>query len=327
MIKHFKQSIFFACVLLAHPSLYSATNYWNWYKNKPDQKTFEDAEKAAKDKFEESLKPHNQTPEIKNLILNRKSAQAQRIKQTLALLYLSKTQTRDIAKNMAEEAAYDLALELMLNDVATKLGTAITAFGKQATEKDIEKILSIINKEFIGKLQKSYTPGYVLEEFTKPDYTKSSKIERMINQEVAKLPDNFQEVYVSENDIKEICANNDSALISVAKENGTLQRTSNCTGCGNSFNHVANRVNLRCGHGTMCPACFIKRFYIDGNHYCNAVVKEYDKYGNEIRKICNKKTEAADFPVSNLKKYIDMEKLKKRSLAIYQAIQAIVKRN
>lgn len=317
MIKHLKKTIVLACAVLA-PQCVKA-DWYEWQRDPADQQTMKSAVLLAEQQFENDLKPHSQDPDIKDAILRWKTPQAELIRQYIGFQFLSKYQAKKLAETIASDFAKDKTVELMMHKAVKEITKSETANDIVISDQGKEIIISKIKKEVIDSLKRGYRPSSVLQDFTKQDYYKITKMERLVAQEIAKLSQqyitsNFKEKYFSENDITELYPEGKVDAMRRKIEQGKVLREPACSICLEDFSKLGKRVNLDCGvwaHGNMCMGCAAKNIHIENDNQCP---------------VCRNSFSRLDFSLKYLKENMnayDLGILKKLDLETFNKISVL----
>jgi rubrerythrin len=300
MNKYLKQTSLFALVAFSQPHIKADWN--SWQRDPADKDTLNKAQRLAEQQIEKDMQPHNQNSDIKDAILNWKTPQSELIKQYLAFRYLSKSQACTEAENMAKDCTKDKSYELLLHKAAQEITKAETANEIIISDQGKEIIIKKVRDEVVSALRSLYnTPSSVLKQFTQGDYYSTTpKMERLVNQEVAKLPkayitSKFTQKYFSENDITEVYPKGKIDAMRRKIDQGKVARDPACSICLEEFSKLGKRVNLDCGewaHGHMCMGCAIKNIHLENDTQCP---------------VCRHSFYKSDFPIEyfkeNMNKY------------------------
>ncbi len=261
----FKKNIFFTLTLSLLAQSCIEAKYWNWDQDPADP---EAVKRIFEQTMESELQPHSQSEKVKNTIQNAKSNKANNFKQLVAWKYLSKYEAKSEAEQGGRDESINLALNIMYAEIGDQLDNAIKKQDKAATDEDLKRIYHKIKDVIKQKMRSAYRPATVLQDFTKPDSYNTTKIEQLVNQEVAKLPSNFKEKHFSENDIVEVYPQNKVDQMRLRVQQGKVWREDDCAVCGEEFSTLGKRVNLECGHAIMCMKCAVASMHIYKKYNC-----------------------------------------------------------
>ena len=304
----FKKIIFFSLLVLMQSP--AKADIFSWFKDPVDEETLKSVELLAEQQIEHDLQPHSQSTERRNFILKAKARKKIEIRDNIKMQFLSKQEAKDQAKIQAQDFCINYVVETAHDETELYL----KQLGFRYNDSIKQAIYAKVKREAMATIKNGQRLSPLLQTIT-------NKVETWVDQEVSQLPAYTveKEKFYKEDDIIEVYPEGKISEVrkKIEAEKTTGQkkiwRRSECVICTEKFSRIGKRINLPCGHGNMCPPCFIRNYYVSGRHKCPEG--------------CQDEIERADFKISYLKKFVDMALLKRLDPDTYNAIFSILQRN
>lgn len=311
MIKQSTKYIFFTFLFF---SQLIRADVWGWFNDPANRETFKSAKLIAEQEIEHLLQPHEQKNiRIKNSLLTKKEQKSKLIKKNLKNQLLSKKQAKDQAKILAQ----DYCVNFIAKEAVTDAKEVLKKNGYKNNDRISIEIAQIVystikTQAFIvinkgGRLTNSLQNLHETVKRMVEQEIETRKVHEMYSRTKRETPAPFQQKKFTEQDIREVLPKTKVAEMrqKIERTQGNpdkpeIWREKDCSICYEEFSDMGVRVNLPCGHGSLCLKCLVTIMQ-------DTEAKNKNNMKHEECKcpLCRKPFDSNDYSADHLKQYAD----------------------
>lgn len=313
MVQQFKRGAFLLMLALLQHN--ARADFPGWFNDPADRPTFKAAKSIAVQEIERLLQPYEQKDvKVRNYLLAKKDKQAKEITKHLKREYLSKQQ----AKNQAKILAQDYCVTFVLKQAINTAEDYLKRLGYQNHHAMNVEIARTVHDELRTEAFNAIKKGQRLTEFLQTISTRvEAKVDRELKNKLTVFKKEqpapkFQKQHFTNNDTKEILPKTKISEMRQRIEHTQqhpddpkIWREDSCCVCYEDFNEMGVRVNLECGHGSLCAKCLVNIILTTENEN-KELIKNNPKAKVEQCKcpLCRAPFDEKDYSPEYLRQYV-----------------------